>query len=117
MKDFMLRLWDSEAGVMRYSDTWQGMHWDTIQKAQREDRLMVSSGLKDTNGRLLFEGDFVNVFNTYKDSSFKAQLLFKNGQFVLETVNLTAHNRWINYEMLYIGNCFESPGLLQIDEQ
>lgn len=116
MKDFNLRLWDDQEGRMAYSETWGNMPWETIQAAQATGRLMVSSGLTDASGRLLYEGDYVRVYNTYKELPYKAQVIFKNAQFLLETDALTTHNRWINYELHYIGNCFETPGLLQMDE-
>lgn len=116
MKDFSLRFWDPLEGKMHYSDTWGNLSWDTLQIAQQEGRLMVCSGLKDASGRWLYEGDYVRVYNTYKELPYLAQVIFKNAQFHLETDALTTHNRWINYELHYIGNCFETPGRLQLDD-
>lgn len=113
MKDFNLRIWDASNSCMRYADTDKEWNWQMVVEAQENRRLMVGSGLRDISGRVLYEGDYVKVFNTYKELPFLAQLIYKNAQFVLETEMLTTHNRWINYEMQYVGNRFETPGLLQ----
>jgi len=108
-----LRIWDEQLSVMKYSDTAEDWNWDMVVAAQKKDQVMVCTGLTDASGRLLYEGDYVRVFNTYKELPYNAQLIYKNAQFVLETETLTTHNRWINYELQYIGNHFETPGLLQ----
>ena len=115
MKNFMIRLWDDQDKKMLYSSDWGDLPWSVIEKAQQERRLMVCSGIKDSQGNMLFEGDYLTVYNIYKEESYKAQMVFKNAQFMLETAELSNHSRWINYEMSLIGNRFENSGMLQVD--
>jgi hypothetical protein len=116
MKHFSLRLWDPEQKTLLYSSEWGDLSWHVIEAAQAENRLMICSGVKDMEGNFLYEGDFVKVFNTYKELLFFGQMIFKNGQFMLETSELSTHSRWINYEMICVGNKFETPGMLQQED-
>ena len=116
MKDFALRMWDASQKTLSYSQDWNARTWEEIQQAQDENRLSLCTGLKTKDGKLLYEGDYVLVYNTFKEESFKAELVFKRGQFLLQTAELTTHSRWINYQLECIGNKFEHPGLLQQED-
>ncbi len=81
--------------------------------AWHEDgKVMQVTGLKDIYKNEIYEGDIVEVFNTYKEEYFKGAVQYKNGSFYIQKDDLTSHYRWINYEIKVIGNIFETPQLL-----
>jgi hypothetical protein len=116
MTNFSLRIWDSSKKEMSYSKDWNDKTWVDINEASKAGYLMLTSGLQAKNGTVLYEGDYVSVFNTFKDEYFKAEIVFKRAQFMLQTAELTTHSRWINYELVLIGNKFENPGMLVNEE-
>lgn len=112
MEKFKLRVWDKTLKKMTYSDEWTDVTWSDIKAYQDKGLLMVCSGLKAVDGRLIYEGDIVKVYNTYKELTFVGRMLFKHGHFMLESSQLTTHSRWINYDMMILGNQYENPSLL-----
>ena len=112
MEKFKLRIWDRDLKIMTYSDEWVHTRWSDIQTHQENGLLMVCSGLKAVDGRLIYEGDIVKVYNTYKELTFVGRMIFKHGHFMLESNQLTTHSRWINYDMMILGNQYENPSLL-----
>ena len=75
--------------------------------------LMQFTGLKDKNGKEIFEGDIVDW--STKDKKLIYEITFCNGSFGLDLTNRSGfelHN--INYfELEIIGNKFENPELLK----
>ncbi|MCK8059416.1 MULTISPECIES: hypothetical protein [unclassified Fusibacter] len=116
MKNFSMRIWNENEEIMSYSSDWMDMTWNDIKTAQDEGRLMIVSGLLANDATPLYEGDYVKVYNTFKEEEFKAEVVFKRGQFMLQTAELTNHSRWINYRMDLIGNKFNNAGLLLKDD-
>lgn len=119
MKNIKFRIWDDEKEQMTYSDNWVDISWAKIQKAIDEERLMISTGLKDAKKNYIFEGDYVNIYNTYKEKYYKGKIKYipERGEFIVESASLTSHNRWINYQMLVVGNIYENPAYLVKEEE
>jgi len=97
---------------MLYSEAWDQVLWPQAAQWAQEGLLMQATGLKDTQGQDIFEGDIVEVYNTYKEECFKGAVHFNNGSYFIRKDDLTSHSRFINYEMRVIGNVFETPKLL-----
>ncbi len=111
------RIWDEVNKKMIYLDK-EPVSMEDFIKANKEGRLMSATGLKDINGERIYEGDFVDIYNTYKEGYFKAKVKYisQAAEFVLEGSDLTRHKRWINYEMKIVGNTFENEGYLVLSE-
>ncbi len=71
--------------------------------------LMQYTGLKDKNGKEIYEGDIV------KYKKMIGKIIFFNGSFVLS--DFTEENEWelgvINQEVEIIGNIYENSNLLE----
>lgn len=113
MREIKFRIWDEINKSMVYLDE------DNFEKndffvANREGRLMQSLGLVDIEGKEIYEGDFVSVYNTYKENYYKGRIKYIESrlEYAIESTSLSTHKRWINYELLVIGNIYETPGLL-----
>ena len=72
------------------------------------------TGLKDKNGKRIFEGDIVKGEDALlSDIEIFGYVCFKDGSFVISD-DLITHYRWIDYEVEVIGNIYDNPELLEI---
>lgn len=113
MRELKFRIWDEKTQKMLYLDE-NNFDKDLFLKANREGRLMLSTGLVDIEDREIYDGDYVKVYDTYKETYYKGKIKFIESrlEFAIESSALSTHKRWINYDLLVIGNSFEQPGLL-----
>lgn len=109
---FRFRVYLEAENRMLYSEEWQDFSWPQIAKWAQEGLLMQVIGLKDIKGDDIFEGDIVEVYNTYKEEIFCGSVHYHNGAYVIRKDDHTSHGRFINYEIKVIGNVFETPKLL-----
>lgn len=109
---FRFRVYLEAEDRMVYSEDWAGYTWQQISEWAQQGLLMQVIGLKDTQGQDIFEGDIVEVFNTYKEETFRGSVQYHNGAYTLRKDDLTSHSRFINYEMHVIGNVYQNPKLL-----
>lgn len=113
MRELKFRIWDEKTKKMLYLND-ENFDEEVFLAANREGRLMLSTGLVDIEGREIYDGDYVRVYDTYKETYYKGQITYIESrlEFAIESSGLSTHKRWINYELLLIGNSFEQPGLL-----
>lgn len=109
---FRFRVYLETENKMVYSEDWTEESWTQINQWAQAGFLMQVIGLKDTQGHDVFEGDIVEVYNTYKEETFRGSIQYHNGAYTIRKDDLTSHSRFINYEMRVIGNIFETPKLL-----
>lgn len=109
---FRFRAYLETENKMIFSENWQDLSWGQIEQWAKAGMLMQVIGLKDTQGQDIFEGDIVEVYNTYKEETFRGSVHYHNGAYTIRKDDLTSHSRFINYEIRVIGNLFETPKLL-----
>lgn len=84
------------------------LQWRSFDKAE----LMQFTGLKDCNGKEIYEGDIVKF--TYNGLFLKGEVVFSNGGWELKGVDYGEHFRLVEIVHLceVIGNIFENPELI-----
>ena len=117
--------------IYRYKDPCTGKVTDERANFGWDDgcdtvRVMQYTGLKDSNGKEIYEGDILKVINTYKNSDhkpFKVVVTYEDGSFVMHYVDpdmpnsLGEYNHmdsWSDYVVFeVVGNRYENPDLLK----
>lgn len=112
MAQFDFRYWDEERRKMVYSSEWGEMSWIDIKVLADSGKLMQAIGIETVDKKPIYEGDILEVYNTYKEETSLGVVSFKHGQFVIKKFDLTSHYRWINYETRIKGNIYEDSQLL-----
>ena len=88
-------------------------HLLSIRDAKFNDvELMQYTGLKDKNGKEIYEGDIVTLHNSRYKVIFKtegARFVLRNDEFELEITFINNNNE----RMEIIGNIYENPELME----
>lgn len=104
---FKFRFWLVDSKKLMYScgDFPNGVD-DLFEWMDDEAIIMQSTGLKDKNGKLIYEGDIIENF------AFRDIVIFTEGIF---TTSRSVNNQPLNIhtELLVIGNIHENPELLE----
>ena len=129
MREIKFREWDD--GIMVYSHNNSIYHTNT-QKSWffnviRSDAIIMQyTGLKDKNGKEIYEGDIVEMSDPYGETKAVCEIRFVNGGFIVEA------NGWFNageadittigwaieqeIKVEVIGNIYENKELLENDK-
>lgn len=92
-------------GVINGSSIWR--FFDEIE-------LMQYTGLKDKNGKEIYEGDILRVYDDFfRDGldDMYGVVKFDNGRFYLNTFKPYYNETWIYFEV--VGNIYENKDLLE----
>ena len=123
------RAWHNELGrMMSISDMWFNVDSlgeiglndtimnDYITVSPDEIELMQSTGLKDKNGKEIFEGDIL------KSNKYITSVFYERGAYCVKfcrTTNTTVTMNVISfiekYKTKVIGNIYENPELLEVE--
>ncbi|ENS5436727.1 hypothetical protein ACE1QX_002815 [Listeria monocytogenes] len=120
MRAIEFRAWDKEVKEMDYNpsviEIWQNKPINEQFRLESEEKLvwMQYTGLKDKNGKKIFEGDIVDisVYDRLDWSSIKGKVVFLNGAWLVEDVGhfaITLQSETNEIEI--IGNVHENLGL------
>ncbi|ENI4259311.1 hypothetical protein ABXZ90_001310 [Listeria monocytogenes] len=120
MRVIEFRVWDKEVKEMDYNpsviEIWQNKPINEQFRLESEEKLvwMQYTGLKDKNGKKIFEGDIVDisVYDRLDWSSIKGKVVFLNGAWLVEDVGhfaITLQSETNEIEI--IGNVHENLGL------
>lgn len=131
MREIKFRAWNKEENIMCYenedfdADYWDGhyeSHLEVINNSLKVDRyiFMQYTGLKDKNGKEIYEGDVLQD----KDCIYK--VIFEYGSFdgkIIEVLRNVGTQKEMTYQLSFIisdndnikvmGNIYENPELLE----
>lgn len=77
--------------------------------------LMQFTGLKDVNGKEIYEGDILEILDPWTKTTFNVKVWYNNGAFLIGTIMSRFRYLYeINCRNLrVIGNVYENPELLE----
>ncbi|WP_240523833.1 YopX family protein [Bacillus toyonensis] len=96
-----------------------GICYGTYVRRLKDVVLLQSAGLKDKNGKEIYEGGIVKVPEYYEHQEnqtmtyFNWEVTYENCAFRLDGISMEEDYEWISEECEVIGNKFENPELLQ----
>ncbi len=76
-KMIKFRVWDNECKVIREYDELKGLTLDALDASYF--KLEQFTGLKDVNGKEIYEGDIVHCENDYQGTDYTGKVMFFNG--------------------------------------
>lgn len=128
MRELKFRAWDKIKKKFYYHDhgdygpSSDGYEWGPWQFNIDQDTqpnnciLMQYTGLKDKNGKEIYEGDILKGIVNEETKEFVSYVSFDEGQFLLEDEKHLWHYLWFKEavkKLSIIGNLYENPKLLE----
>lgn len=120
---FRFRAWNKEENTLHYNvqDLYEGLY--ATPKINRccfgsileDDRYIVEqcTGLKDKNGKLIFEGDIVRYDVDAERTDRVASIEFRRAHFILVRDEIDVYDVWNACNIEVIGNIHGNPELLK----
>lgn len=111
---FKFRFWDKEAQTMQKSPMIELRQRMTLDTIFNDDRVvfMQCTGLKDKNGKLIYEADIVK-FETELFGKPK-QIIWDECRYILkDTFIILCNSKIEQFGLEVIGNIYENPELLE----
>ena len=108
MREIKFRAWDKVAKQIIFINSFDDCTWNEILEAYK-DTMMEFTGLKDKNGKEIYEGDIIIV------DGKRCKTIFNLGEFTFQTeVDENAYY-CIGYhsDCKVIGNIYKNPELLE----
>lgn len=122
MREIKFRCWDKENKEMLDVEY---LHWDDCTREfsirttmysdyfDTEDMILMQYvGLKDKNGKEIYEGDIVKA-NWFDKTEVIGEIYFSMGCFILANSSVSDNQLFIFKNLEVIGNIYENPELLE----
>ena len=121
---FKFRFWDKETQIMQKIPMVELKHRITLDKIFADDRVifMQCTGLKDKNGKLIYEGDIAKFKDNITTNGSETHIAviehnetFNAFMYRVECMGLFTVNKVQNenFDVEVIGNIYENPELLE----
>lgn len=132
MRDIKFRAWSEQVGkVMIYFNLYSMVLF------HKDDKIMQYTGLKDKNGKEIYEGDIVQGISNIFSHGTKSVVEYYNGSYIISLlydqtplqlfdlpkiykpenypIDIDKSNRLEEFEV--IGNIYENPELLEVQDE
>jgi len=127
MKTIKFRAWDKEENEMIYGLNQMVWNWDLARNKPEilfdgEIPITQFTGLKDKNGKEIYEGDVVKIQHPYKNRCWIGEIIFDEYAFNGKDFYMAGFIHFDNPSDLFvegtdfieiIGNIYENPELLE----
>lgn len=116
-REIKFRVWSIPLKSMFYDDV------GIFRKNQTEEILMQFTGLKDKNGKAIYEGDIVSCYTWFDGTQDKPdkKSIIKVELYLKTNITESMHGGYDGYEHFedieVIGNIFDTPDLIAINSK
>ena len=73
-------------------------------------------GIKDNDDIHLYKGDIVSASDNLNGDVFTGEIIFQDGSYCIKDVDDMTHYRLMDYVLTLLGNKFENPELMEVEE-
>ena len=124
MREHKYRAWDKKQkkwlGVNLHMSVTDGCLWwqfgygcEILSAEERENiELVEDTGLKDENGKEIYEGDILRIF----DRNYEVKIIETDSKMYIEYGYPDEHNGPCNFWSEIIGNIYENPELMEAEQ-